>query len=101
MDALVTNRRKTMEGSGDNAAALEEIKELNQAILAMNVDPSTAHEQHYSRFYDIPTDADLNANNKNTEKMGIAAPVHLSPVLLTVFGCTVSLTKSVAASSRK
>ncbi|KAL7327548.1 transcription factor TFIIIC subunit tfc4 [Mucor circinelloides] len=99
MDALVTNRRKTIEGSGDNAAALEEIRELNQAILAMNVDPSTAHEQNYSRFYDIPTDADLNTNSNSTEKMGIAAPVHLSPVLLTVFGCTVSLTKSVAASS--
>lgn len=101
MDALVTNRRKKLEGSDDNAAALDEIRELNEAILTMNVDPSTASEQNYSRFYDIPKETDMNMIGNNTEKMGIVAPTHLSPVLLTMFGGVVSLTKSVLASSRK
>ncbi|KAK4509384.1 uncharacterized protein ATC70_007735 [Mucor velutinosus] len=99
MDALVTNRRKTLEGSNDNAVALEEILKLKEAILAMNVDPSTASEQHYSRFYDIPKETDMNMISNNTEKKGIAAPTQLSPMLLTVFGGIVSLTKSVLASS--
>ncbi|GAN08297.1 TPR-like protein [Mucor ambiguus] len=99
MDALVTNSRKTLEGSKDNAAALEEIRELNEAILTMNVDPSTASEQHFSRFYDIPKEPDLNMIGNNTEKMGIAAPTHLNPVLLTMFGSIVNLTKSALAAS--
>lgn len=99
MDAIVTNRRRMLEGMSDNAAALEEIRELNEAILTMNVDPSTASEQHYSRFYDIPKESDMMSNN--TERAGIKAPIQLSPVLLTMFGSIVSLTKSVLASSRK
>lgn len=100
MDAIITKKRMELEGTVDNAAGWDEqIKELHESIQTMNVDPSTVGEQPYSRFYDTHKETDIILNN--TEKMGIAAPNHLSPVLLTMFGGIVSLTKSALASSRK
>lgn len=101
MDALVANRRKEIDGLDGNATTLEEIKELNDAILSMNVDPSTANEQNYSRFYDIPADTTVNTNKHNIDKMGISSPSHVSPMLLTLFGHLMSLSKSPLAASCK
>lgn len=94
MDALVANKRKE---DGNENTRLEEIRELNDAILAMNVDPSTANEQNYSRFYHIPE----SVKRKNVVTMGIDAPTQVNPLLISLFGHMMNLTKNHVAASCK
>lgn len=92
MDAMVAHKRKE-DGADD--ASLEEIRELNDAILAMNVDPSAANELNYSRFFNIPE----SKKAKTIEKMGIEAPTQVNPLLLSLFGHMMNLTKNHLAAS--
>jgi hypothetical protein len=97
MDAIVASKRKD-EGLEDNTAALEEINELNDAILAMNVDPTSANEQNYlKRFFHVPK----YVSKKTVENMGIVAPKQVSPILLSLFGNMMTFTKNHLASCCK
>ncbi|KAI8638433.1 hypothetical protein BD408DRAFT_24153 [Parasitella parasitica] len=98
MDALVASKRKQNESSQTDAAILEEIRELNDAILSMNVDNSTLNEQNYDRFYDIPT-GNITSTEKAVDKMGISSPNHVNPVLLTLFGNLMSASKNPLGAS--
>lgn len=97
MDAIIARKRKD-EGLEENTTAMEEISELNDAILAMNVDPHTASEQNYlKRFFHVPK----HVNRSAIETMGIAAPKHVNPLLLSLFGDMMTLTKNYLASCCK
>lgn len=98
MDAMVAStRRKAGGGDAGIQPGLDEIRELNEAILAMNVDPSTANEQNYSRFYHIPE----YIKSEVIQRMGIAAPSHANPIMLSLFGQIMNLTRNHIASSCK
>jgi general transcription factor 3C polypeptide 3 (transcription factor C subunit 4) len=97
MDAIVADTRRKTSGDNTNQPGLEEIRELNEAILAMNVDPSTANEQNYSRYYHIPE----HLKTEVIDRMGIVAPTHANPIMLSLFGQIMNLTKNHIASSCK
>ncbi|CEP19103.1 hypothetical protein [Parasitella parasitica] len=98
MDALVASKSNQNQSSQSRATILEEIKELNDAILSMNVDTSTSNEQSYNRFYDIPAE-NITKTGKAIDKMGISSPNHVNPVLLTLFGNLLSVTKNPLGAS--
>ncbi|KAL0582149.1 hypothetical protein ABG067_008103, partial [Albugo candida] len=95
MDAIVASTRKRLGGKDTTQPDLEEIKELNDAILAMNVDPSTADEQDYSRYFHIPKYIRASV----IEKMGITAPNHANPIMLSLFGQIMNSTRNHIAAS--
>lgn len=97
MDAIVASTRKRLGGKDTTLPDLEEIKELNDAILAMNVDPSTANEQDYSRFFHIPQYVKPDV----VEKMGVDAPTHSNPIILSLFGQIMNTTRNHIAASCK
>jgi general transcription factor 3C polypeptide 3 (transcription factor C subunit 4) len=97
MDAIVASRLKD-EGLEDNKADLEQINELNDAILAMNVDPLSANEQNnFKRFFLVPK----YVSKKAIENMGIVSPKQVNPILLTLFGNMMTFTKNYLAACCK
>jgi hypothetical protein len=93
MDAIVANENK---GQGPSTS-IDEIKELNNAILSMDMDPSTANEQNYSQFYHVPE----SVKSKVVGNMGIEVPKQVNPILLSLFGNMMNLTKNHLAASCK
>lgn len=97
LDAIIASTRAREKGKTSNQPELKEIQELNDAILAMNVDPSTASEQNFSRYYDVPEYIQA----AEIEKMGIVAPTHANPIMLSLFGHTTNVTRNHIAASCK
>ncbi|RCI04565.1 transcription factor TFIIIC subunit tfc4, partial [Rhizopus stolonifer] len=92
MDALVSNSK---EGLEDNRIAMDEIRELDDAIQAMNVNPSTMKEQGYMRFYETP-----NQSDKLTKDGGEHKPFsNTNPVLLTLFGHMLTTSRNYLSST--
>ncbi|KAI8981952.1 hypothetical protein BDF20DRAFT_834618 [Mycotypha africana] len=94
MDALVSSRQREERGV-DETQMKKEIEELNNAILSMDVDPSTANEKSYTRFYHTPSYIDT----QRVRSMGIASPEKVNPVLLSLFAQIMSMTRNHVAAS--
>lgn len=98
MDAIVARNRKN---SGETDEALpdqDEIRELHDVILAMDIDPSTANEQDYRRYYHVPdhlksADLTLPAFSEDVK--------HVNPIALSIFANIMSLNRNFIASSCK
>lgn len=97
LDAIVASTRARAKGRNSIEPELKEIQELKDAILSMNVDPSTANEQNFSRYYDVPE----YINAADIEKMGIVAPTHANPIILSLFGHITNATRNHIAASCK
>ncbi|CEG70320.1 hypothetical protein RMATCC62417_06239 [Rhizopus microsporus] len=90
MDALVLNSK----GTGTNNVPLDEIKELDDAIRAMNVDPS-ANEQNYMRFYEVPTNTDMQSLFR-IEAKSLSRP---NPIILTLFAHLMGISRNHLAAT--
>ncbi|KAI9358965.1 hypothetical protein BD770DRAFT_62394 [Pilaira anomala] len=90
MDAMVANTRKESGENNGSQANEDEIRELNEAILAMDVDPTTTNEQDYRRYYHVPEQL---RHPYNTE-MAVRKPKHANPVILSIFAQIMAATKN-------
>lgn len=90
MDAMVANTRKESGENNGSQANEDEIRELNDAILAMDVDPTTINEQDYRRYYHIPEQL---RHPYNTE-MAVRKPKHANPVILSIFAQIMASTRN-------
>lgn len=97
MDAIVANRRKKDSNGEANQIEQDEIRELDNAILAMNVDPSTTQEQSIRRFYHAPAEIKRDLSNRVKNYTFKEA----SPIVLTLLGQMMNLTRNHVASTRK
>ncbi|KAI9249560.1 hypothetical protein BY458DRAFT_525585 [Sporodiniella umbellata] len=78
------------EGIKNNAIAIKEIENLDDAVEKMNVNPSSINEQEYKRFYETPDQLEkpITESNKNMTFS------RTSPVLLTLAGHMLCISKS-------
>jgi hypothetical protein len=101
IDALIANKKKTKQENDDNAEddqpGLDEIKELDDAILTMNIEPSSVSDQNMDRFYSIPP----NISNKEYGLFSYDAPDKPSPILLSAFGHLLTLSRNHLGASCK
>lgn len=97
MDAIVAHDRKKEKNKEGDQTEQDEIRELDDAILAMNVDPSTLHEQSFSRYYNAPAEIKRDLSNR----MNGLTLKHANPIILTLLGQIMNLTRNHIASTRR
>ncbi|RCH84161.1 transcription factor TFIIIC subunit tfc4, partial [Rhizopus stolonifer] len=90
MDAMVGNKNKENEGNNR-----EQIRLLNEEILAMNIDPAAASENYYTRYYHTPTAVPPPI----VKKMNVEGLSSLNPILLCLYGHMMTLSRSAVAAS--
>lgn len=97
MDAIVAHGRKKESNGEVDQMEQDEIRELDNAILTMNVDPSTAQEQNIRRFYHAPTEIKRELSNRVNDHTIKEA----NPIILTLLGQIMNLSRNHVASTRK
>ncbi|KAI9265552.1 hypothetical protein EDC94DRAFT_669515 [Helicostylum pulchrum] len=96
MDAIVARNQKN---SGETDEALpdqDEIRELHDVILSMDIDPSTANEQDYRRYYHVPDPLDGDDVTLSAFSEDIT---HCNPIVLSIFANIMNLNRNYIASS--
>lgn len=97
MDAIVSHRRKKLDNDEDNTTEQDEIRELDDAILAMNVDPSTTHEHNFQRYFNAPAEIKRDLSNRLNDYTIEQA----NPIILTLLGHIMNISRNHIAATRK
>ncbi|KAI7897057.1 uncharacterized protein EV154DRAFT_597887 [Mucor mucedo] len=95
MDAIVAHGRKKESNGEVDQMEQDEIRELDNAIITMNVDPSTAQEQNIRRFYHAPTEIKRELSNRVNDHTIKEA----NPIILTLLGQIMNLSRNHVAST--
>lgn len=97
MDAILSHERKKNKNKEGNQIEEDEIRELDNAILSMNVDPSTMEEQGFQRYFQGPGDIKRELGDRvfSTE---LKKP---NPIILSLFGQIMNITRNHIASTGK